>query len=241
MHWHKSAMDLHVFPIPIPLPPQPSGWALWTVNPLQYSWASLVAQTVKNPPAVWETWGGSLGQEDPLKEDVAAHSSILPGESHGQRSLVGYSPWVGKELDTTEQLSTATSQLKWKNYYLKYVSLIFPSIPADILIQRWINRWLVLYFYFAETEAEMKWFGQGYRGVVDSKITLRLKHLLFFLSEINSFTSATDQVPDGKNLQSLPPRATFKPMKGLYLIISPLSSLFSQMVLSFSSRKVTLF
>ena len=44
----------------------------------------------------------------------------------------------------------------------------------------------------------------------------------FFLSEINSFTSATDQVPDGKNFQSLPPRAIFKPMKGLYLIISPI-------------------
>ena len=101
-------------------------------------------------------------------------------------------------------------------------------------------------FYFGEAEGEMQWFGQGYRVVVDSKITLRLKHLLFaltffFLSEINSFTSATDQVPDGKNLQSLPPRAIFKPMKGLYLIISPLSSLFSHMVLSFSSRKVTLF
>ena len=34
--------------------------------PLQYSWASLVAQLVKNPPAMWETWGRSLGQEDPL-------------------------------------------------------------------------------------------------------------------------------------------------------------------------------
>lgn len=44
----------------------------------------------------------------------------------------------------------------------------------------------------------------------------------FFLREINSFTSATDQVPDGKNFQSLPPRAIFKPMKGLYLIISPI-------------------
>ena len=45
--------------------------------PLQYSWASLVAQMVKNPPAMWETWVGSLGWEDPLEEGMATHSSIL--------------------------------------------------------------------------------------------------------------------------------------------------------------------
>ena len=42
---------------------------------LQYSWASLVAQTVKNPPAVWKSWGWSLGWEDPLEEGMATHSS----------------------------------------------------------------------------------------------------------------------------------------------------------------------
>ena len=45
--------------------------------PLQCSWASLVAQMVKNPPAVLETWVQSLGQEDPLEEARATHSSIL--------------------------------------------------------------------------------------------------------------------------------------------------------------------
>ena len=45
--------------------------------PLQYSWASLVAQLVKNPPAVWETWVRSLGWEDPLEKGKANHSSIL--------------------------------------------------------------------------------------------------------------------------------------------------------------------
>ena len=49
-----------------------------TGYPLQHSWASLVAQMVKNPPAVWETWVGSLGWEDPRAwEGMAAHSSIL--------------------------------------------------------------------------------------------------------------------------------------------------------------------
>ena len=44
----------------------------------------------------------SLGREGPLEEGIATHSSILPGESHGQRGLEGYSPWGGKESNTTE-------------------------------------------------------------------------------------------------------------------------------------------
>ena len=45
--------------------------------PFQYSWASLVAQLAKNPPAVQETWVSSLGWEDPLEKGKANHSSIL--------------------------------------------------------------------------------------------------------------------------------------------------------------------
>jgi len=44
---------------------------------LLYCWASLVAQLVKNPPAMWETWVGSLGWEDPLEKGKATHSNIL--------------------------------------------------------------------------------------------------------------------------------------------------------------------
>ena len=44
---------------------------------LQYSWAFLVAQTVKNLPTMRETWVQPLGLEDALKEDMATHSSIL--------------------------------------------------------------------------------------------------------------------------------------------------------------------
>ena len=47
--------------------------------PLQYSWASLVAQLVNNPPAVQETWVWSLAWEDPLEKGKATHSSILAG------------------------------------------------------------------------------------------------------------------------------------------------------------------
>ena len=45
--------------------------------PLQYSWASLLAQLVKNPPAMWETWVQPLGWKDPLERGTATHSSIL--------------------------------------------------------------------------------------------------------------------------------------------------------------------
>ena len=45
--------------------------------PLQFSWVSLVAQMVKNLPAVQEIWLRSLGWEDPLEEGMATHSSIL--------------------------------------------------------------------------------------------------------------------------------------------------------------------
>ena len=50
------------------------------------------------------TWVQSLGREDPLKKEMATHSSTLPGKFQGLRSLVGYSPWSHKESDTTEQL-----------------------------------------------------------------------------------------------------------------------------------------
>ena len=62
----------------------------------------LVAQMVKNLPARWETWVQSMGQEDPLEKGMATTPVFSPGEFHGQRSLVGYSPWSHKELDTTE-------------------------------------------------------------------------------------------------------------------------------------------
>ena len=49
----------------------------WIGYPHQYSWASLVAQLIKNPPAIRETWVRSLGWEDPLEKGKATHSSIL--------------------------------------------------------------------------------------------------------------------------------------------------------------------
>ena len=50
---------------------------------------SLVAQTVKNLPAMKKTWVGKI----PLEKGIATHSSVLAGELHGQRSLMDNSPW----------------------------------------------------------------------------------------------------------------------------------------------------
>ena len=68
--------------------------------PLQYSWASLVAQLLKNPPAMWETWVLFLLWEDPMEKGKATNPVFWPGEFHGLCS-----PWGHKESDTTEQLS----------------------------------------------------------------------------------------------------------------------------------------
>ena len=54
---------------------------------------------VRNLPAMQETWVQTLGPENPLKKEMAT-SVFLPGESHGQRSLMGYCPWGHKESDT---------------------------------------------------------------------------------------------------------------------------------------------
>ena len=64
--------------------------------------ASLVAQMVQNPPEMQETRVRSLGGEKPLEEGMVTPSVVLPGEFHGQRRLVVYSPWGHRESDTTE-------------------------------------------------------------------------------------------------------------------------------------------
>ena len=61
-----------------------------------------MAQLVKNPPAMRETWVQSLGWEDPLEKGKATSSSILAGEFHGIS-------WGHKESDTTERLSLSLS------------------------------------------------------------------------------------------------------------------------------------
>ena len=72
--------------------------------PLQYSWASLVAQLVKNLPAVWETWVGKIS----WRRESLPTLVFWPGEFHGL-----YGPWGLKESDMTERLSLLISEMRW--------------------------------------------------------------------------------------------------------------------------------
>ena len=62
----------------------------------------LVAQLVKSLPPMWETQVRSLGGEDGWRRKWHPTPIFLPGEFHGQKCLVGYSPWCHKKSDTTE-------------------------------------------------------------------------------------------------------------------------------------------
>ena len=85
--------------------------------------ASLVTQTIKNPPAMQESWVRSLGWEDPLEKGKATHSSILAWKI----PWTVYSPWGHKESDMTERLS------------LHFTSLHFTSLHASIAFSQ--NFW----------------------------------------------------------------------------------------------------
>ena len=80
------------------------GTSLLKRIPLILNWASLVVQMVKNLPAMQETWVQSLGWEDPLEKERQPTPLSLPEKSHGQRSLVGCSPWGLKESGMSERL-----------------------------------------------------------------------------------------------------------------------------------------
>ena len=72
-------------------------------------WSSLVAQPVKNLPALQETWVRSLGWEDPLEEGIATHSSMLAWKIPWKEEPGGLQSTGSKRTDTTERLSTERS------------------------------------------------------------------------------------------------------------------------------------
>ena len=84
--------------------PGGANYALYFGAPL-VAQASLVAQLVKNPPAMWrpgfDPWVGKI----PWRRERLPTPVFLPGESEAQKSLVGYNPRAHKELDTTERLT----------------------------------------------------------------------------------------------------------------------------------------
>ena len=85
---------------------------MFWVNCLHFMMFPMVAQIVKAPPALWETWVPSLRQKCPLEEGMATHSSILSWEIPMDRGAWGTTVyWVTKKLDTTERLSTQRSTI----------------------------------------------------------------------------------------------------------------------------------
>ena len=84
------------------------GWSC--VPSLLFTWGqtmvgtSLVAQRFKPLSTMWETCIRPMGLEDPLEKEMAIHSSTIAWKTPGWKSVVGYSPWGRKELDTTERL-----------------------------------------------------------------------------------------------------------------------------------------
>ena len=82
--------------------------------------ASLVAQTVKNLPAMWKTqqlW--VLGQEDPVQRAWQPTAVFLPGKSHGQGSREGYGTWGHKESYKTKLLALSHSRYRKQAYIIK--------------------------------------------------------------------------------------------------------------------------
>ena len=67
---------------------------------------------VKKLPVMQETQVQSLDWQIPWRREWLPNPGFLPGESYGQRSLVGYNPWDHKESDMTEQLTLSLSFLK---------------------------------------------------------------------------------------------------------------------------------
>ena len=120
MHWRKKWQ-----PTPVFLPGESQGWGslvgcrLWgrtesdttEVTQQQQQHAACMTQRVKRLPARWKTWVRSLRprfdpwvRQIPWRRKWQPTPVLLPGKSHGQRSLVGCSPWGRKESNMTEQL-----------------------------------------------------------------------------------------------------------------------------------------
>ena len=117
-------------------PPVPDirGWSLSSCPPSNHwGWAwplrdlSLVAQMVKNLLAVQKHGFDPWVKKIPWKREWLPTPVFLPGESHGQKSLVGYSQWGHKELDMTERLSTHLSLSIQRNVW--FLFSFFKSKP----------------------------------------------------------------------------------------------------------------
>ena len=150
----------HVFPWPLPgalsvgdlllskilLMPRDKPTHLWSSNlwprrqriPRSQGECSLVAQMVKNLPAMWETWVQSLGQEDPLEEGTATHSSILAWRIPWTEEPGGLQSWGRKESDRTKQLTLWLScDLSLRHFN----NAVNQSLEFHVLSFYFIHKW----------------------------------------------------------------------------------------------------
>ena len=107
-------------------------------NPLQHSWASLVAQLVKNPPAMWETWVLSLGWEASLEKGKATHFTILPWRIPWILQSIG-SQRVGHDLaarHTAVTKGVRTEELMEEINYGCYNQTKLERIPFHLNVTR---------------------------------------------------------------------------------------------------------
>ena len=107
--------------------------------------ASLVAQLVKNPPVMRETWVRSLGWEDPLEKRKDTHSSIL-----AWRIPWTESPWGRKESDRTEQLSLSLCCCpRIHKGALDQASATGPGwIKGALALEEYFSNWRVIIYYY---------------------------------------------------------------------------------------------
>ena len=147
------------------------------------SGASLVAQMVKNLPAMQETqvlypWIGKI----PWRRTQQPTPVFLPGESHRQRSLVGYSPWGCKELDMTERLIL---HLQYKFYMSLHKEMkTWRNNRVEWFYSRFGEEWKVVEKYYrARTGAKCGEVGEIQQGpCIQSSLSASILELRRLLS-----------------------------------------------------------
>ena len=143
----------------------------------------------------------SLGWEDPCRQAWQPTPIFLPGEFHGQSSLVGYSPWGCKELDTTEATQHTCTHVGNRNAeindYLRaeHLSCILLITP------QWLSEAQVLLLYFTDEQEEL--FHNTYTHIIVLKI-YKTDHFHLLGSMTRSIIHAVMQPPPSSELFIFP-------------------------------------
>ena len=102
---------------------------------------SLVAQSVKNLPAMWETWVGSLGREDPLGKEMATHSSILAWKISWTQEPGGLQ---SMGLERVGQDWVTNTYIVYSDFFSFFLLIIFFALKATIFSKRVLFNYLFL-------------------------------------------------------------------------------------------------